>query len=180
VLPSLSEMVWGRPRMLGTATQRLLATWFVKTCCVCEYVDIEPGRHIPRVHYEQLRARRTSPPDWCQVWLGTARLPPVDFGLRLTQWRCEAVTLPGTDTTREMGWIGTLRIGPIVLQAFGCATGATRMSRADLRGGLIRIWPATQHAVSFPRLPQVTVEQILPPTPPGRSLHPALMDRPQA
>ena len=45
VLPSVAEMVRGRPVMLLTAAQRLVATWFVKTCCVCEYIDVEPGRH---------------------------------------------------------------------------------------------------------------------------------------
>lgn len=178
VLPSVAEMVWGRPVMLLTAIQRLMATWFVKTCCACEYIDVEPGRHIPRAHYEQIHVQRTSPPDWCQVWLGTARLPPAEFGVRLTQWACEAVTLPGVDGTQDSGWLGTLRVGPIVLQALGCATRPTRMNRLDLRGGMIQIWPPAQHAVSFPRRQHVTFEQILPPSPPERPIHLALMDRP--
>jgi hypothetical protein len=174
VLPYLSQMVWGRQRILVGAEQRQLAAWFVKTCCVCEYVDLQPGHHIPRSHYEQLQARRTSPPDWCQVWLGTARLPSVDFGVRLTQWRYEAVSHPGT---RDSGWIGTLRIGPVVLQALGCATRPTHMNRDDLRGGLIQIWPVTQHIIGFPGRPYVNFEQILPSASPDRPLHPALLDR---
>ncbi len=165
VLPSLSEMVWGRSALLLTATQRLLATWFVKTCCVAEHLDITPGGHIPRVHYEQLYARQTLPPDWSQIWLGTSQVPKIGFGLQLTKWWCDRSAFKTGRSLGgiELGWTSTMRIGPVVLQASGCPTGELDLPRPEARGGLVQIWPVRRHVVSFPRAPYITMEQIKPP-----------------
>jgi len=115
VLPSLSQMFW------GTSTCSLDA--------------------IPRVHYEQMHARRTSRPGLVPGLAGHCPLPSVDFGVRLTQWRCEAVSHPGPGGTRDTGWIGGLRIGSVVLRHLACVTRPTHMNRDYLWGGLFRSGP---------------------------------------
>ncbi len=44
----VSNIIWGHPTLLVGRTQRLLATWLVKTCCVLEYADLARVSGISR------------------------------------------------------------------------------------------------------------------------------------
>ncbi len=164
VKADVSEMVWGRSRVLTSRTQRFLATWLVKTCCVLQYVDIEPGENIPRAHYEQLYERRTHPPDWCQVWLGRAQMPSAADRPHISEHRCERINIEtGTAQERQQEWwFGTLRVGVLMLQVRGCATSDKTLVRPYLGNRVVQIWPVMQHAVRFPSSGTVTFQDMLP------------------
>ena len=159
----VSNMVWGHPTLLVGRTQRLLATWLVKTCCVLEYADLEPGGNIRRAHYEQLYELRTKPPDGCQVWLGYARVPTVKGEPHISGWGCSRIQIPATELgDAEQWWFGTLRVGPLVLQALGAPAGNPSLDRPHLRSRITQIWPVQRQMVRFPQGPRVTFEEMLP------------------
>jgi hypothetical protein len=164
VKTDVSEMVWGRPRLLTSRTQRFLATWLVKTACVLQYVDIEPGENVPRAHYAQLYERRAYPPDWCQVWLGRTKVPPVKEKPHISEWRCERlnVELSAPRGGKQEWWFGTLRVGVLMLQVRGCITSDKPLVRPYLGSRVVQIWPVTQHVVRFPPSGTVTFQEMLP------------------
>ena len=170
----LSEMVWGRTRILPSATHRLLATWLVKTCCVMEYSHPVHGENIPQDHYQQLYELKVRPPDWCQVWLATAKITPANQDEAcIAEWKCERIPIPSNQITGpdQHWWFGTLRVGAVLLQVFGSQLDSQpKLDRPHLKGRISQLWPITRHLVTFPAGPPVTVEEILP-SAMGTSLH---------
>lgn len=160
----VSQMLRGNPTLLVGRTQRMLATWLVKTCCVLEYADLEPGGNIPRAHYDQLYERRTKPPDGCQVWLARAKVPIVNGEPHISGWGCGRIKISDPDLPGgpQEWWFGTLRVGSLILQALGTPGGNPRLDRPHLRDRITQIWPVQRQMVNFPPGAQVTFEEMLP------------------
>jgi len=65
--PTLSPMLKGVPKVLGTTDERLLATWVMKTAMVAEYFNADRKYFTPQERYGVMKT--LTPPPSVRIWL---------------------------------------------------------------------------------------------------------------
>lgn len=162
-LPVLAPMIQtGRPTVLGTAEQAVLAAWATKTVWLLEHAarQMYPGQR-------PIEGYMASEVEF--AWLWRERTPPPRALVWLAYWDCErqvplmyepsGATLPTIGGGSRPGHMTTLSLGYVAFQVFSTDFVLAEHQRAvqwntrpppALANAILRIWPSLHSRVAWP------------------------------
>ncbi|MDQ6720753.1 MAG: hypothetical protein M3003_08160 [Candidatus Dormibacteraeota bacterium] len=128
VMPILRPWIKGQAARLIYVQQQHVAAWAVKTAMMLQYTPIrQGGTIIPSAQYTELYARKISPPDRVEVFIGIepSALRGALFGIRGLAVR---LVDPSPLVPRHVSYLGyevTMIVGQLELRLLGHVSGPT-------------------------------------------------------